>query len=374
MRNKKPQAVPALSLEPRTGSFSFFALIRWRSVAQTAYRCGGWWCFLAILLALWDAQGRWVEPDRALVVWFKLWLFWAAWALLPWLLAMFIGGCLGVGQRWVHFLGCFVLAIAAGGALLEPRLLVLRSHSLALPAGQPALRLALVADLHVGLFMRRWQLEHLVDMLNAQNVDAVVVAGDWTYNPPLDLEATLAPLARLRHPVWAVLGNHDTQSPGPALTAALRTALQVHGVQLLEGHRLSFKGWEIVGLGDLWGADPRTDIARWLTPGPLAQPRLVLAHQPDTAALLPIDSATLILSGHTHGGQITLPWITRYGVLPGMSTHGWYAGQYNTAAGTLFVTTGVGTIGLPARLGVVPRVDVLQLHPSTTPTPPSLQR
>lgn len=51
-----------------------------------------------------------------------------------------------------------------------------------------------------------------------------MVAGDWTYDPPLDVQATLAPLARLRHPVWAVLGNHDTRAPGPPLTAALRTA------------------------------------------------------------------------------------------------------------------------------------------------------
>lgn len=323
------------------------------TIAGVAYRVGAWWCLLAALLALWDAQGRWTEPGRAVVVWFKLWLFWASWALLPWLL-----GC----WRGRHGLGLVVLIVAAWGALVEPRLLVVRTHALALPAGSPPLRLALVADVHSGLFVRAWQLERLVEVLNAQEVDAVVVAGDWTYDPPLDVQATLAPLARLRHPVWAVLGNHDTQAPGPPLTSALRTALQTHGVQLLDGRSLSFKGWEIVGLGDLWGADPRTDIARLLPPGPAARPRLVLAHQPDTVALLPANVATLVLSGHTHGGQITLPWITDHLVLPGMSAHGWYAGRYNTPAGTLFVTTGVGTIGLPARLGVLPTIDVLQLH------------
>ncbi|MDY0107421.1 MAG: metallophosphoesterase, partial [Giesbergeria sp.] len=239
-----------------------------------------------------------------------------------------------------------------------------REHRLPLPPSVQAqpLRLALVADVHAGLFMRGWQIERLVDRLNALDVDAVVVAGDWTYEPPHDLHALLAPFARLRHPVWGVLGNHDTGAPGPPLAATLRQALQSHGVQLLEGQRLAFRGWEVLGLGDLWGGDPRGDVARLLPPGTPAVPRLVLAHQPDTAALLPAGSARLVLSGHTHGGQIMLPWVTRHWVLPGMSTQGWFEGLNNTPAGPLFVTAGVGTISLPARLAVVPRIDVLRIE------------
>ena len=63
-----------------------------------------------------------------------------------------------------------------------------------------------------------------------------------------------------------------------------------------------FRGWEVLGLGDLWGGDPRGDVARLLPPGTPTVPRLVLAHQPDTAALLPVGSVRLVLSGHTHGG------------------------------------------------------------------------
>lgn len=95
---------------------------------------------------------------------------------------------------------------------------------------------------------------------------------------------------------------------------------------------------------------------------PATLPRLVLMHQPDTAALLPpAASATVMVSGHIHGGQIRLPWVTRNRVLPGMSRYGWYEGWYATPAGDLFVTAGTGMIGLPARLGVVPRLDVITL-------------
>ena len=186
--------------------------------------------------------------------------------------------------------------------------------------------------------------------------------GDWTYEPENDLHAVLEPLKQLRRPVFGVQGNHDTQAPGHDLEAPLRQTLQQLGVRLLEGKRQTFKDWELVGLSDLWSGHPRQEIAQLLQK-PATLPRLVLMHQPDTAALLPTNSASFMVSGHTHGGQIWLPWITQTKVLPGMSQHGWYEGLYLTRAGALFVTAGAGTIGLPARLGVVPRVDVLHLAP-----------
>lgn len=327
----------------------------------------GWvWLALALVLAWLDRDGRWMEPGREGAVLIKLWIFWAVWAVLPWWGAALLGlrHAAGRSPRGLAWLAALTLVAYSG--LLEPRLLTVREHRVQVPglAQSPAqpLRLALVADVHAGLFVRDWQVQRLVDRLNALDVDAVVVAGDWTYDPPRDLHAALQPFARLRHPVWGVLGNHDTAAPGPPLAQALRQALQNHGVQLLDGRRLRWRGWDVVGLSDRWGGDPRSEAARLLPPDSPTAPRLVLAHQPDTATLLPAGSASLVLSGHTHGGQITLPWLTRHWVLPGMSEQGWFEGLHATPAGPLFVTTGVGTIGLPARLAVVPRIDVLVLH------------
>lgn len=354
---------------------------RWQRLARISRGLGVAWLLLSLPLAWWDLQGRLLIEGRGGISLFKLWIFWGTWATLPLLLdaaMQLLQAPRSRAQRWANALWAAGLLLVAYSGLLEPRLLHVRTHRIALQsnetvanvgpnaspnvAAQP-LRLALVADIHLGLFVRNWQLERLVDVLNALDVDAVVVAGDWTYEPHRDLQAVWAPIKRIRHPVFGVLGNHDTQAPGPDLASSLQQALQYNGVQLLDGQTRHFKGWELVGLSDLWGGNPRSEITRLLQK-PATAPRLVIMHQPDTAALLPAGrQATLMLSGHTHGGQIMLPWVTRQRVLPGMSAHGWYEGHYRTPAGDLFVTAGAGTIGLPARLGVVPRVDVLHVQP-----------
>ncbi len=332
-------------------------LARWARLAGWA---GALWLLLAAALALWDAQGRWLPPGHSHVTVLKLFIYWGSWATLPWgaqaLLQL-------ARRRWRWLPWALGLALVAYSGLIEPRRLQVQHHVVPVPAGAPPLRVALVADLHIGLFQRGAVLARWVDALNALAVDAVLVAGDWSYEPSRDLVAAFAPLARLRHPVFGVLGNHDTAAPGADLAGPLAAALRGHGVRLLDGERAAFRGWELVGLGDLWGADPQADIARHASTPPQGLPRLVIAHQPDTAALLPPSAAMLIVSGHTHGGQIMLPWITQHLVLPGMSPRGWYQGRHATAAGTLVVTPGTGTIGLPARLGVVPRIDVIELRP-----------
>ena len=344
---------------------------RSRLVARLGLGLGCLWLVLSLPLAWWDLQGRWLVPGREMVSLIKLWIYWGTWAVLPLLLhagmRLWRKPLDGAGWLWA-----LLLMLVAYSGLIEPRILQVRAHHIRLQHGAGAvaarpLRIALVADIHAGLFVRQRQLARLVEAINAQDVDAVIVAGDWTYEPTQDLHAALQPLVQLRKPVFGVLGNHDTQAPGPDVTAPLRQTLQQLGVQLLDGKKHTFKGWELVGLSDLWGGSPQQEAAQLLQT-PAAVPRLIIMHQPDTAALLPSAShATLMVSGHTHGGQIWLPWVTANRVLPGMSQHGWYEGPYATPAGNLFVTAGVGTIGLPARLGVAPRVDVLHSRPCKTP-------
>lgn len=360
-----------------------------RTPRWTVWKGVGLACGLAGACAVWDVLGRWHTDGHVVPVLFKLWLYWACWLVLP-LLWLAVGAAWWRalrGRAWlaavVRLLAWAIVSVALWAGLVETQHIQHRYTTLTgAPAGTQSLRLALVADIHWGLFFRDHQLRNLIEQLNALDVDAVVVAGDWTYEPPRDLQAGFAPFQSLRVPVFGVLGNHDVQWPGPALQTELREALAHNGVQLIEGQRVPWKGWELVGLDDLGGGKPHPQIRRlwpvrhpWMPQlyphpplgkadavPPVVPPRLVVVHQPDTVALMPPDATFLSMAGHTHGGQIWLPGITSR-LLAYQNRHGWWNGLYATKAGALFVTQGVGTIGLPARWLRPPTIDVISIQP-----------
>lgn len=318
------------------------------------------WTVASLAIAAWDWQGRWTTPDRERLHFLRLWLFWLS-AALPLALAAVAAvglSCSTWRARGLCLLVALGLAAGSWARLAEPELLRVRETVLpGAPAPADPVRIALVADLHRGLFGRDHQLRRLVRRLNELGVDAVFIAGDWTNEPHRDLAADFAPLRDLRMPAFAVLGNHDTEAPGPPLAGALRQVLQASGVQLVEGRRIRWRGWELAGLADLWGGSPQAQIRALPAVHP---PRLLLAHQPDTYAFVPPGAAFLGMAGHTHGGQIRLPWLTGQ-VLRGLTRHPWWDGLYDTPAGRVFVTPGIGMTDLPMRFGVPPTIDVISL-------------
>lgn len=294
--------------------------------------------------------------DKLLI---KQCLFYGSWLALPFIAWLLWRLRLPRGR------GCVVLLLLPGLAFawarfVEPQWLRVQHTTLA-GTGLHA-DIALVSDIHLGVYKDRAFLERVVDRLDALPVDAVAIAGDLTYEPQgQSLDVLFAPLARLRVPVYAVLGNHDQQAPGPDIDQALRAALRSHGVQVIEGRIVPGDGFRIAGLGDRWAGKDDPAFLR-ATPSPL--PTLVLTHNPDTATDLSPGDAALVLAGHTHGGQIRIPWLYRK-VIP--SAHGFDRGE-QFADGVdgkvrVFTTAGVGEIGLPMRLFNRPTIDVLHLRP-----------
>ena len=312
-----------------------------------------------------DWQGRWHTTILTGHYVFKLWLYWAQFAALPIVIAVILGKWRSLGLVWLigKIVFCLGLITIAWAGQIEPNLLRVRNTSIqvALTPSSPApasVKIALISDIHWGLFSRDWQLQRLIDRINTLQVDAVFVAGDWTYEPKLDLQAGFAPFKQLRVPVFAVLGNHDVEKPGPKLAMQLRRALTANGVQFVEGQSIAWRGWQVVGLDDLWGGKPREQIATLF-----AQPapnRLVLTHQPDTLALLPANAMQLGFAGHSHGGQILLPYFTDWQLRTTMKKP-WYNGLYETTHGKVFVTPGIGMSGLPWRFLVPPTIDVITI-------------
>jgi len=275
-------------------------------------------------------------------------------------------------MRWLilpALAGLVGIALALWGFVVEPQLLFERQVMVETerwPAERPPLRIAIVSDLHVGgPHIDLEVVEDIVGRVNRMAADIVVMLGDFVvtgrlYQPPVPPEPIARLLADLRtdRQVIAVLGNHDWWYDG----ARVRQALEGAGMIVLENRaqlvELAGGPLWIVGIGDdMTGhADPATALAAVST----AAPAVVLAHDP---AVFPqvAGRAAVTLSGHTHGGQVWLPWIGPL-IIPGRSPKRYAYGHVRESGGDLFVTAGVGTSILPVRFNMPPEIVLLTLR------------
>ena len=276
-----------------------------------------------------------------------------------------------------RFVALGLLAAAAGvlayALFVEPRQLVLHQETLRLSRWNPAhrgLKVALVSDLHVGSpFWGPSHMRELVQKVNRLRPDLILLAGDYmidhvplgTKVAPETIADVLAPLSAPLG-VFAVLGNHDCWND----PARVRGALVRRGLTVLEdeGVTLSFHGQPLtlVGLADqLTHVDRQAEVLADL-PSREDASVLVLVHEPDVFAHMDA-RVSLVLAGHTHGGQVKLPWLGR----PRVSIATRFGERYAAGAVVeegrhLFVTTGVGTSVFPIRLGVPPEIVLLTLE------------
>lgn len=219
-------------------------------------------------------------------------------------------------------------------------------------------KVAVISDTHIGIFNNSLLLEKAVNRINKiDDIDFVLIPGDITFYNFGDLTKMLSPLKKLKYPTFAVLGNHDTGHPGPQIQKQLQIALQNNGVILLNNssYLMTEKNIHILGLGDKLAKNDNVSILdRFCVNDNL----LVLTHNPDTIMKYKNDIADLTISGHTHGGQFQIPFIYNGGLL---EKYHFNDGLYNTKKGKLFISTGIGSVGIPIRLLVPPRVDIIEM-------------
>ena len=210
------------------------------------------------------------------------------------------------------------------------------------------LRIAHLSDIHVGALTPGRHVRAAIELANRARPDVVVLTGDYVSWRREEVAIAREQLAGLVAPrVLAVLGNHDYFTSGPGVRGALAACgydvlVNVHTAAVLRGAPLAFVGVD----------DPVTrhaDYDRAFAGAP-AGPRVVLCHAPDAAPHLARRGADLVLSGHTHGGQIYVKGITdRIMRKVGLRyRHGLFAVGERTR---LYVTPGVGFSGVTHRAG-----------------------
>jgi uncharacterized protein len=225
------------------------------------------------------------------------------------------------------------------------------------------LRILFMSDLHVGSHTEDVERLTRITMSAAElQPDLMCLGGDYTNGllfgggrvPP---ETTAAILGLVKPPLcsFAIVGDHDEIYGAHAIAGALRAAGLT--VLLNEIVRIIFEGCEIAILGVTPDAARLPEL---IGQARIGIPRIVLAHDPAAFALLPKEAGHLMFCGHTHGGQIQLPFV---GPLINMSDAPlrWTYGHVVEGDCHLYVTSGLGTSVLPLRLGIPPEVVLVEV-------------
>lgn len=255
-----------------------------------------------------------------------------------------------------------VVSIGLANARAEP---IVRRLAVAMPnwtPGAPPVQVALLSDIHLGnRAMDPGRLERIVAEVNSAKPDVVLIAGDFTAghapgNVSELTSALAAQLARLDAPLGAVavLGNHDYWVSPDLIRSALGNA----GIVVLENQALRRGPLTIVGVGDRFSG--HDDVSQTSSSAHLLEGiPIVLTHSPDVVPDLP-PAFTVVLAGHTHCGQLELPW---WGPLLARSPREHWRRLYDAHylcgvirdAGRLtVVTAGLGSGTIPIRLGAMP--------------------
>lgn len=285
-------------------------------------------------------------------------------ALIPFL--KLAGLALGLGVTW--------------GVGIEPRLLDRRDEIGWVPglgADWEGKRLALLADPQVGLFLANVDtVRRAVGLVVRERPAVCVIAGDFVYNAAGHPRRAVAqaveafrPLMTAGVPTYAVLGNHDyaEEASGKVETVAgaVCQALGEAGVRVLHNDAVDLgHGLYLVGIGPYRVGEDHSLSA--FAGVPEEAPRLVLMHNPRSFAGLPSGWAPLALAGHTHGGQIRMPFRPDWNLARAVKrwpqyADGWIDG-YGEPGNRLYVNRGLGFSLIPVRIGCRPEVTFFTLR------------
>lgn len=236
-----------------------------------------------------------------------------------------------------------------------------------LPEAFHGFTVAQLTDIHLGLLVSDAFVEQVVARTNALRPDLIACTGDYVHarNTRAEIDRVWPILSRLqaRHGVVSVLGNHDHWAD---LERSLYW-MERSGQGLRHSHRvIQRQGQRLVvgGAGDLWEDVLRIDQA--FAGSEEGDCRILLSHNPDSVDTHFESEIALTLSGHTHGGQLVLPY---YGppVLPVINKR-YSSGLIATARSQLFISRGLGWAILPARLNCYPEIALLELvNPALLP-------
>ena len=253
--------------------------------------------------------------------------------------------------------------LAGGGTVLASSYrFSLNRQGLQLAKLTTPLRVAQLSDLHFGRWIGTRSIRSWVDACLAENPDLILITGDFIDYSADEVTPLVSELARLTAPlgVWAVWGNHDYDLGGVFLDR-FRQQLEQVGVNVLVNEGVSLRNdLYLAGLDDLWKG--QADVSASMAERRPEQTCLLMAHIPDILPKVPA-SVDLTLCGHTHGGQVKVPFVGAVVTASAFGTRfleGWI-----TEPVPAFVSRGLGMVSLPLRFLSQAEIIIFDLEPNS---------
>lgn len=234
-----------------------------------------------------------------------------------------------------------------------------------LPAELQGFTIALASDIHSSVFMTLPTMKRYVSAINAMEADCIAVTGDFVNSMVDEVYPFAEAFSGLRapHGVYGVLGNHDYYTRN---VDAVAREVDGCGIRLLMNERVLIqKGKGTLFLLGVDDTGNRERAGQWFDRAGAGAgegiPKILMCHRPyqfEQAARRGID---LTLSGHTHGGQVVLARIGTDVIAPARVASPYVAGLYSIGTSRMYVSRGIGTVGIPVRINCPPEITKITL-------------
>ncbi len=271
-------------------------------------------------------------------------------------------------RRSMYGLSAISFAGSSYGVLLGKTSHELTTAEFAIPNLHPDLdgfTIGLISDVHSSAFMTKREMDEYVVLVNSMQTDLIVVPGDFVNSFVEEVYPFAESFSALKAPcgVYGVMGNHDFYTNDPE-----QVAKEVNdcGVNLLRNDKVTIEKnsgrFYLVGVDDVGRstqAEAKIDIA--LGSALPAIPRILLCHRPYFLPQAAERNIDLMLSGHTHGGQIVLGRFGDTVIAPASIASRYIWGKYKIADTHMYVSRGIGTVGLPIRINCPPEITKITL-------------
>ncbi len=275
-----------------------------------------------------------------------------------------------------------VLAICLGiiavvifyGSFIEPRRIKVKTIEINIgkTASEEKLTIVFLSDLHVGPYKKDDYVKKIIKNIERINPDLIFLGGDMLFGKEHEAKY-LYPFKSLAHEykIYAITGNHEYNAGKYGdpkrldQTRLLRQNFNDWGITLLDNLTIEYdhKGEKITisGIEDIWTG--KADLKKVRSNIDAQKTNLLLAHNPDVILDKDHDGFDLILSGHTHAGQIRLPWIGALMGVPTILGRNYDHGLFKFDENYLYISAGLGESGTRARLFNPPELTIIKIDP-----------